>query len=67
MSEEARAILTEHLEQRLRTTVHLEPIGDWPERANGALDEWEEESRRQGPRVESFDAQTRTVRMALIE
>lgn len=35
--------------------MHLGPIGDWSSHVNAALDEWEDQARTAGPRVEAFD------------
>lgn len=55
MSEAGRRILLGHLVRRLALAMHLSPIGDWSDHANAALDEWEDQARTTGPRVEAFD------------
>lgn len=62
MSAAARVILRDHLARRLAPAVASEPVGDWPEAANAALDAWEDEARTAGPRVEAFEDLAERVR-----
>lgn len=55
ISEAGQRILINYLTHRLAAVVHLLPIGDWRDRVNVALDEWEDQARTTGPRVEAFE------------
>ena len=39
------------------------PSADWPERLNKLLEEWEEPTARQGPRIATIDEVAETVEM----
>ena len=55
ISEGGQSILINYLTHQLAAVVHLLPIGDWRDRVNAALDEWEAQARTTGPRVEAFE------------